>query len=173
MFGYTEVLQVIGAMIIFSLILMTSNSMILRNSTMQVEGELEQETIALAQDIIEEARIKEFDANTSAPLPPTQIPGGFTSTADLGPDSGENPSNRNEFDDFDDFNGYTEDVETEHGTFTISTEVFYVNSGTFTSSSSPTTFKKMVVTITNALLVDGSDNMKEYKFEFIRNYYAD
>lgn len=171
MFGYTEVLQVIGAMIIFSLILMTSNSMIIRNSTMQVEGELEQETIALAQDIIEEARIKEFDTNTSAPLPPTQIPGGFTSAGSLGPESGE--SDRNQFDDFDDYDGHTETVTTEHGDFTISTEVFYVDKNTFTKVGSPTTFKKMVVTITNALLVDGSDNMKEYKFEFIRNYYAD
>lgn len=171
MIGYTEVLQVIGAMIIFSLILMTSNSMILRNTSMQVEGELEQETIALAQDIIEEARIKEFDENTSAPLPPTKIPGGFTSGGGLGPDSGE--SQRNQFDDFDDYHEYLETVETEHGEFEIEAEVFYVNSGSFTNSASPTTFKKMVVTITNKFLVDGSDNLKEYKFEFIRNYYAD
>lgn len=171
MIGYTEVLQVIGAMIIFSLILMTSNSMILRNTQMQVEGELEQETIALAQDIIEEARIKEFDENTSAPLPPTSIPGGFTSAGSLGPESGE--SQRNLYDDFDDYHGHTETVETEQGEFTIDTEVFYVNSGSFTASGSPTTFKKMVVTITNKFLVDGSDNMKKYQFEFIRNYYAD
>ncbi|NGP76947.1 hypothetical protein G3570_09905 [Balneolaceae bacterium YR4-1] len=173
MFGYTEVLQVIGAMIIFSLILMTSNSMIIRNSTMQVEGELEQETIALAQDIIEEARIKEFDANTTAPLPPTKIPSGFTSAGSLGPDGGTSEDERHEFNDFDDYNGHTETVNTEHGDFTISTEVFYVDKNTFSKVSTPTTFKKMVVTITNALLVDGSDNMKEYKFEFIRNYYAD
>jgi len=170
MIGYTEVLQVIGAMIIFSLILMTSNSMILRNTQMQVEGELEQETIALAQDIIEEARIKEFDENTSAPLPPTQIPGGFTSSANLGTD-GE--SGRSQYDDFDDYDGHNETVTTEQGDFIIDTEVFYVNPGSFTASGSPTTFKKMVVTITNQFLVDGSDNMKEYKFEFIRNYYAD
>ncbi len=171
MIGYTEVLQVIGAMIIFSLILMTSNSMILRNTQMQVEGELEQETIALAQDIIEEARIKEFDENTSAPLPPTQIPGGFTSAGGLGTESGE--TDRNQYDDFDDYNGHTETVETEHGQFEIDTEVFYVESSTFTKTTSQTTFKKMVVTITNKFLVDGSDNLKDYKFEFIRNYYAD
>lgn len=173
MIGYSEVFQVIGAMVIFSLILMTSNSMILRNSTMQVEGELEQETIALAQDIIEEARVKEFDANTTAPLPPTKIPGGFTSAGGLGPSGGSGEDERHEFNDFDDYNGYTETVDTEHGEFMISAEVFYVNSGSFTKTTSQTTFKKMVVTITNDFLVDGSDNLKEYKFEFIRNYYAD
>ena len=173
MFGYTEVLQVIGAMIIFSLILMTSNSMILRNSTMQVEGELEQETIALAQDIIEEARVKEFDATTVGSLPPTTIPGGFTAPGGLGPSGGAAEDERHEFNDFDDYDGYTETVETEHGEFTISTEVFYVDPNTFAPTGNRTTFKKMVVTITNALLVDGSDNMKQYQFEFIRNYYAD
>jgi len=172
MFGYTEVLQVIGAMIIFSLILMTSNSMILRNSTMQVEGELEQETIALAQDIIEEARIKEFDANTAGNLPPTSIPGGFTAAGSLG-SSGSEGNERHKFNDFDDYDSYTETVETEHGEFEISAEVFYVDPNTFAPSGTQTTFKKMVVTITNALLVDGSDNRKQYQFEFIRNYYAD
>lgn len=172
MLGYTEVLQTIGAMMIFGIILMSSNRMIQRNNIMQVEGELEQETIALAQDIIEEARIKDFDEETvDGLLPPTKIPGSFTSPSTLGP---EGESGRTNFDDFDDYNGYIETVPTaERGEFVISAEVFYVKSTSFDTSATPTTFKKIRVSITNDLLVNASDEIKQYKFEFIRNYYAD
>lgn len=160
-------------MVIFSLILMTSNSYILRNSTIQVEGELEQETIAVAQNIIEEARIKRFDENTSTPLPSSKIPSGFTNASDLGPTGDSSEDERHEFNDFDDYNGYSERIATESGEFTVNVEVFYVNKNTFTYSSSATTFKKMIVTITNDYLTNASDELKEYQFEIIRNYYAE
>jgi hypothetical protein len=78
MVGYTEVLQTMAAMIIFSMILLNANRMILRNTVMQVEGELEQEVVAIAQDVIEEARTKDFDEETvgsGANALPANIPG--------------------------------------------------------------------------------------------------
>jgi len=66
MADYAALFQTITAMLIFSLVLVNANRMILRNDIMQVEGELEQETIALGQDILEEARTKEFDENSMA-----------------------------------------------------------------------------------------------------------
>jgi hypothetical protein len=172
MAGYSEVINVMGAMIIFAMILVNANSMIIRNSVMQVEGELEYEVIALGQEIIEEALSKSFDQVTvNAAAPPSLIPGGFTPSDQLGPDAGEN--DRTEFNDFDDYHGWSDTFHTEHGEFELSAEVYYVDEDNFEFTSQQSTFKKIVVTITSEFLVDGSGNLKEYQLEFIRNYYAD
>lgn len=172
MAGYSEVINVIGAMIIFSIILLNANSIIMRNSIMQVEGELEQEVIALGQEIIEEALSKSFDQVTvNAAAPPALIPGGFTPAGQLGPDSGE--YNRSDFNDFDDYNGWSDTFETTHGLFELSSEVYYVDEDTFLYTTQQSTFKKIVVTVTSQYLTDGSGAPVEYKLEFIRNYYAD
>lgn len=169
--GYSEVLQTIGAMVIFSMILMSANGMITRNTLMQVEGELEQEVVAVAQDIIEEGHTKEFDEQSQGAAPPVNIPSDFTEPSNLGPDS---EGSRQDFDDFDDYNGWENTIETSHGQFNIRVEVFYVDPNTFEKTNYETTFKKMQVFITNDFLNKGdTDNPTEYKLEFIRNYYAD
>ena len=171
MSGYAEVIQVVGAMIIFGLILLSSNSMILRNSMFQVEGELEQEVIALGQEIIEEAQTKSFDQVTyNTEAPPADIPGGFTPPGQLGPDPGE--PNRSDFNDFDDYHGWADQVTTEHGTFNLSAEVFYVDPVTLEQVEQQSTFKKIEVTVWSDQLTRGGEPI-EYKLEFIRNYYAD
>lgn len=171
MTGYTEVLQTMAAMLIFSMILLNANRMIHRNTLMQIEGELEQEVIALGQEIIEEAHTKEFDqVNVGSVLPPTTIPGNFTSSANLGTD-GE--GSRQFYNDFDDYNGHTEIAHTEHGDFTISVEVFYVDDVNYQFTNTKSTFKKIEVTITSEFLTNNADEMKIYTLEFIRNYYAD
>lgn len=172
MVGYSEVLQVIGAMVIFSFILLSATSMIQRNTYMQVEGAMEREVVAVAQDIIEEGRTQDFDEVTvDAALPPPDIPGDFTGSATLGPDSGE--SNRSNFDDFDDYDGWNETVKTEHGEFEVSAEVFYVTPENHDSTGTRTTFKKMRVFVTSKFLTGGSGDETSYNFEFMRNYYAD
>lgn len=172
MTGYSEVLQTMAAMIIFSMILLNANRMIQRNTMMQIEGELEQEVIALGQEIIEEAHTKDFDEVTVGNvLPPVTIPGSFTSSGSLGIDSGENL--RQEYDDFDDYNGHTEIAQTQHGNFTIDVSVFYIDSADLDSTSLRSTFKKIEVSITSEFLTNNSGEMKNYKLEFIRNYYAD
>lgn len=171
--GYSEVLQTMAAMLIFGMILMNANRMIQRNTVMQVEGELEQEVVAVAQDIIEEGRTKEYDEVTvGATAPPADIPGDFQTPGTLGKDGGEN--NRNDFDDFDDYHDWTETIQTEHGEFNIHSEVFYLDPDTYDSTGTPTTFKKMRVYITSPYLKrNNSDQMTLYRLEFIRNYYAD
>ncbi len=169
MAGYSEIINVIGAMIIFSVILLSANSMIMRNSMMQVEGELEQEVIALGQEIIEEALSKSFDRVTvGAAAPPTDIPGGFTPASEF-----ENTKTRSDFTAFEDYHGWSGTVETSQGTFELFSEVFYVDDVNFQYSTQPTTFKKIVVTITSIYLTNRSGDLIEYKLEFIRNYYAD
>lgn len=171
MIGYAEVIQTMAAMIIFSMILMSANHMIHRNTMLQIDGELEQEVISLGQEIIEEARSKAFDQVTvNAAAPPAIIPGGFTAANNLGPDAGENT--RSQFNDFDDYNGWTETMTTSHGDFNVSVEVFYVDENNFQKINTPSTFKKIEVTITSDFLRTG-DAPTEYVLEFIRNYYAD
>lgn len=178
MVGYSEVINVIGAMIIFSMILLNANHMIHRNTLMQIEGELEQEVIALGQEIVEEALSKSFDQVTvNAAAPPTLIPEGFTPSEELGLDAGEN--SRSDFNDFDDYHGWESPMETEHGTFHLSAEVFYVNEVvdgnevTFEPTTSQSTFKKIEVTVTNEYLTRSDGEPVHYKLEFVRNYYAD
>lgn len=181
MIGYSEVLQTIGAMIIFSLILISATSMIQRNTYLQIEGELEQEVIAVAQDIIEEGRTKEFDeVSVGATAPPADIPGDFVGVSSLGPESDDDENangefERHEFDDFDDYNGWKDTVNTERGSFNIKAEVCYANSSTFEcTDTEQTTFKKMKIKITNKFLEkSNSDNSTSYNLEFVRNYYAD
>lgn len=180
MVGYGEVLQTIGAMVIFSLILLSATSMIQRNTYMQVEGELEQEVVALAQDIIEEGRTKEFDeVSVGAAAPPADIPGDFSAPSNLGPEASDDQNSdgtisRHEFNDFDDYNGWEDVVETEHGEFNIRAEVFYVDETNFESTSTQTTFKKLRVYITSKYLDrQSSGSPTLYSLEFIRNYYAD
>ncbi|MDX1592133.1 MAG: hypothetical protein R3283_09220 [Balneolaceae bacterium] len=171
MIGYSEVIQTMAAMVIFSMILLSANSMIHRNSMLQIDGELEQEVISLGQEIIEEARAKSYDQVTvNAAAPPALIPAGFTAAGSLGADSGE--SVRTAFNDFDDYNGWSTTMSTTHGDFQVSVEVFYVDNTNFLQISSPSTFKKIEVTVESAFLREG-DSPKQYVLEFIRNYYAD
>lgn len=172
MIGYSEVLQTMAAMIIFSMILLNANHMIQRNSMMQVQSELEQEVIALGQEVIEEARTKSFDQITvDAEAPPSLIPGGFTSPGGLGPGGAE--TTRRSFNDFDDYNNWSDTFITEHGEFEVSADVYYVDPVNYQKTMSPTTFKKIEVMVSSKFLRTGADIPREYKLEFIRNYYAD
>lgn len=172
MAGFSEVLQTMGAMVIFGLILMNATMMIQRNSGMMVEGELEHQTIALAQNILDEARSKDFDEE-SIDFVPINIPDDFTASGSLGP---EGESSRDEFDDFDDYDGWSTTVSTEHGndTFTIEAWVYYVEPPDYEETASRTAFKKIEVIVKSPYLTSsGSNEQREYTFEFIRNYYAD
>lgn len=172
MSGYSEIFYVMFAMVIFSVILANSNRLIHRNSTIQIQGELEQEVIAVAQAVIEEAQTKKFDEETvGKSLPPVNIPGDFTGSANLGPDAGE--SSRRYYDDFDDFNGHTETATTVHGDFNISVEVFYVDGTNYQYQTGNSSFKKIIVTIKSEFLRNNADEINSYSLEYIRNYYAD
>lgn len=172
MTGYSEVLQTIGAVIIFSMILMNANHMIHRNTVMQIQVEMEQEVISIGQEIIEEARSRSFDQVTvNAEAPPSLIPEGFTDSEFLGP--APNQNNRFQFDDFDDYNGWEETFITAQGEFNLRAEVFYVDPATYDSTGDKSTFKKIRVFIESEFLRSGTGKPYQYQLEFLRNYYAD
>lgn len=168
MAGFSEVLQTIGAIIIFSLILLTTNRIILGNSLNQVETEAEGIAVSLAQDIIEEAQAKAFDENTTDGHVPVQTPDEFSELA-------TEESSRKDFDDFDDFDGYTAKVNTHFGVdiFTLNVDVSYVSSANnydldLGSKTNPTHFKKMRVTVTSDYL---ENNAQQIQMEYLQRYY--
>lgn len=172
MIGYTEVIQTMAAMIIFSMILISSNSLIQRNTTLQIDGELEQEVISLGQELIEEARSKSFDEETQGDMPPSIIPEGFTSTSDFPTKEDQETRERSEFLAFEDYNNWSEIITTPHGDFNIGVEVYYVDETNFEKVETQTTFKKIDVIVKSEFLRGGNEP-KTYKLEFIRNYYAE
>ena len=174
MVGYSELLQTMAAMVLFSLILMTSNKIILLNSQKEVESEVEKRAITIAQTYIDEARVLPFDANTTAG-PPADIPEDFTNT---GPGGGEN--SRADFNDFDDYHGWTENVDWVQGSgdqaFQVSIQVLYVQEANnfdmaMGSTNNYTEYKKMEVTVTSDFLTDGSGNNIEITVPYLRKYY--
>ncbi|TYP95660.1 hypothetical protein LX73_0975 [Fodinibius salinus] len=179
--GYSEVLQVMAAMVLFSLILITSNKMILLNSKKGVETESEQKAITLAQNLINEARLLPFDANTTGgPLQSSEIPDGFSAT---GPGSGE--TTRADFNDFDDYHTFTNTFDWQlrpqghpdfgESVFTLSIKVLYVQSPDFKmsggSETNYTEFKKMVVTVTSDYLTDNNGDPIKIEMPYLRRYY--
>ena len=83
MVAYSEVLQSMAAMVLFSIILMTANKMILLNSQQEVETKAEQQAVAIAQEFIDEAKVLPFDSNTISG-PPSKVPEEFSSCGDGG-----------------------------------------------------------------------------------------
>jgi len=146
--------------------------MIQRNTTMQIDGELEQEVISLGQEIIEEARSKSFDEQTQGDMPPSIIPGGFTPTSEFPTNEDQESRERAMFVAFEDYHNWSEIITTPHGDFNISVEVYYVDETNFEQVEAQTTFKKIDVTVTSEFLRGGNEP-KIYKLEFIRNYYAE
>ena len=167
MAGYTEVLQTMFAMILVSFLVLNANRAITVNNTTAVESELEDQVIAIAQDYIDESRSVTFDAATAGGNVPVNIPGGFSS---IGPGAGENT--RASFNDFDDYHGWTETiVASDNVEYDVSISVSYYDNGAVTASKS--TLKQMTITITSDFLTASNGNKKEYKFNFIRSFYAD
>ncbi len=167
MIGYTEVLQTMLAMVLVSFLIINSNRAIAINNTIQVEGELEDQVIAIAQDFIDESRATTFDAYTANGAVPVNIPGGFTGS--LGPSASENT--RSDFNDFDDYNGWTETITASDDVeYEVSISVSYYKDGAPVAYQ--TTLKQMTITITSDLLKKNKVNT-EYTFKFLRSFYAD
>jgi len=177
MSGYSEVLYVIFAMVIVSTMALNANRVIQVNNVSMIEGQLEGQVIAYAQDIIEESRALAYDEETTYDasgnsVVPVYIPSGFSS---LGPDGSE--SGRTSFDDFDDFDEYTETVNINGNDYDVSVNVDYVITSNFTDytvTGSKSTLKRITVNLESDFLnKNQAGNNTNYNFSFIRSYYAD
>src|SRR6056297_2298390 len=120
MMGYTEVIQVMGAMIIFALVLTTANRFMLNNDTVRVSSEVEVRAVSIAQDVIEFSKTVPFDAATAGNTIPDNVPDDFISNPMPTVDK-----NRQDIGSFEEFNGYNETFYTDLGDFTISSVIEY------------------------------------------------
>lgn len=161
----TDVLYVMAAVVLFSILATNSNAAFVRNSNLQVESELEYNAIAVAQSIIDEARVKPYDEN-DVNNDPNEVDDDmptFSQPSALGPETGESYPF---YDDFDDFDGLTITRNTGYGEYDVSVVVVYLNPLNLSVSTSVTTIKKrMTVTVSHENLPN------DVSLTFIRTYY--
>lgn len=161
----TDVLYVMAALVLFSILATNSNASFVRSTNMQVESELEYNAIAIAQSVIDEARVKAYDEN-SVGNNVTELDDDmptFSAPSVLGPESGEVYPN---FDDFDDFDGFNQVRTTGYGDFSVSAVVVYLNPNNLNQVATATTIKKrLTVTVSH-------DNLpNDVTLTYIRTYY--
>ena len=152
-----QMMYVLGAFALLSLLVLSVNRIIVENTTVMLENEASISAISLAQAMVDEIQTKEFDENTIAAR--VYNVSGLTSVAALGRDAGESVPTTDvypylsvsAFDDVDDYNGYKRKVTSPRlGDFTISDSVYYlVASNLNLKSSTQTFYKKIVVTVTH------------------------
>ncbi|HKI46642.1 MAG TPA: hypothetical protein VKA08_15040 [Balneolales bacterium] len=156
-----SLLLVMGAMVIFSMLLMNINKFLLQNDTTQVGEQMNHTAAALSQGLIGIAKSKAFDQATVGGKYPQNVPTVFSAT--LGPENGETPKN---YDDFDDYNGYATTDTTSLGVFHLSVTVTYVSDTDFSQVSAiPTTHKRMTVDVYNPTMKD------TLALTYIKSYY--
>lgn len=136
----------IGAMIFLTMTSLRFNTVILENSTIEMENKVMLTAFSLADDMIEEIKVRAFDQVTVKF--PTASLGNLTTSDKLGPETGETYPN---FNDVDDFNGYTKYVTAPHAEdYYVTTKVQYVNeTNPDQVSTLRTYYKKVTVTVTS------------------------
>src|SRR5690606_32567416 len=136
-------------MVLFSILVANSNVAFVRNNTMMVESEYEYTAIAIAQSIIDEARVKAYD-ETDVSNPQNELDDNmpmFSAPSVLGPESGESYPN---FNDVDDYNGLNITRTTGIGDYTVTATVTYVHPINLTINTVATTTKKeLTVTVSH------------------------
>ncbi len=134
----------IGGLLLLSITSLRFNQAILETSTADIQNKVYLTAFSLADDMIEEIKVKSFDQNT------IQFPTNNTAslTQTLGPESGEIYPNYN---DVDDFNGYAITIDEPHAEgYNVSCSVQYVDGDSPDIVSSTQTFyKKATVTVTS------------------------
>ena len=151
--NYSQILLVLGAIVILSLISLNVYRSILNSSELTIDSESIITANAVANDILTEITSKSFDeATVSTILEEDNIPTAFTTTAGFGPDDESYPA----YDDIDDFDGYSTVISTPRlGNFDVNVSVDYVHmNNPDVVLASKTRTKRIIVTVTNSVLVD-------------------
>ncbi|MGB5529035.1 MAG: hypothetical protein WBQ32_03620 [Ignavibacteriaceae bacterium] len=113
----------LGALLLISLISLRFNSAVLENSTIETENKVYLTAFSLANDLIEEIKMKAFDAATVKF--PTTDPSVLTSPYSLGHADHEVYPN---FNDIDDFNDYSRTIDAPHAeNYRVRCNVYYVS----------------------------------------------
>jgi hypothetical protein len=132
----SDFILLVAALFIFAILQLGYSGTLLRNSSSQVESELEYSGLALAQNLVEESRTMAFDEVRVGPYVPVSNPGELSS---IGSDAGEVYPH---FDDFDDFNQFSRSDTTQDGVYNVKAWVDYVNPDNVREVSTTKTFVK-------------------------------
>ena len=165
----SQMLITMAAMALLSMIILRTNSSFLNTSEVLINSKINIIAISLATSIIEEAKEKAFDENTSSS--PVSSTAGLTTVLNLGPDGGET---RVTFDDFDDFHNFAF-VDTFVvdslllGFFNIDAEVDYVTiSNPDSAVTNQTWNKRLSVTISSESMTDTVRMSTVYSYWYFR-----
>ena len=160
--GYTEVIQVMGAMIIFALVLTTANRFMLNNDTVRVSSEVEVRAVSIAQDLIEFSKTVPFDAATVGNNVPDDVPDDFVNG---NPVPSTTAANRQNIDSFEELNDYSETLNTDLGEFEVTSIIEYMNPSDLTSTTtSRSIYKRISVTVSNESM------MNDVNLSYVRVY---
>lgn len=148
-----QMLMVLGAVILFSLLLPSINGTILYNDKSMTTTKVQVNAMAIAQKYLTEAHTKLYDKLMYSP--PDSIDSTmFTPTDSLGADPGE--TNPSQYNDVDDYNSLSIDDSTTMPTvkFHVTGDVIYVVGASPTQQSQVQTYVKRVrITVTSTFLI--------------------
>lgn len=144
--GNVQSLLAFGAMLILALSSLNFNEAVLSNSTTEIENKVALTAFSLADDLIEEIKVRAFDAATVNF--PTTNTASLTPANSLGHGWWETYPN---FNDIDDFNNYTKTVSAPHAeNYNVTCKVQYVDGDNPDQVVSIQTFyKKVTVTVSS------------------------
>lgn len=136
--GGVQTLLSLAALMFFSLTAMRFNAAVLNNSSLEMEHKVILTAISLADDMLEEIKVRAFDQNTVQL--PTTSPMNLTTPTNLGPETGEIYPN---FNDIDDYHGYSRLISAPHAEdYYVSVNVVYIDGDDPTKVSNIQTFYK-------------------------------
>ena len=183
-----QMLTVLGALMLLSMVSLTINSMITEKTLMMIQTEAGLEAISLAQTMIDEIMTKSYDAATAPPAPAiyphdaTRVyaEASFTGASSLGPNATEASQvpqpdvstpfkSLNKYNDVDDYNNYSRRVWTSRlGNFTVQDTIYYVSeTNPSVKSMTQTYFKKINVTV----FYDGKPVLQMSDIAVYRRYF--
>jgi len=147
-----QTLLTIGGIMLLSFIMLTFYESEGTSTTMTLFNEALITSTGIAQTVIEEMALKDFDELTISSV--ADSPDSLTLAYNLGPETGETDIDL--FDDIDDFNGYARsDSLSRLGNFNIEVDVNYILYEDPDSVVNVRTFYKLArVSVTNIYLVD-------------------
>jgi hypothetical protein len=161
--GDNELLYVVLAIMLFGGLTTSINKYLGFNNVESLRTEAESRAIAIAQEVIEDAKTRKFDENITTPqdgFDANNAPTSFSSAQNLTNESEQWPS----FDDIDDYSGGWENksntalkrtVDTDLGEFGVSTVVNYVTPDNLAKvRTGRQYFKKLSVTVSNEYLAE-------------------
>ncbi|MDP3831201.1 MAG: hypothetical protein Q8Q47_08020 [Ignavibacteriaceae bacterium] len=139
----------IGALMILSMTSLFFNKAILENSTVELENKVYLTAFSIADDMLEEIKLKAFDEKTVQF--PVSDPNSLTPAISLGR---ENTDPTGIYNDIDDYKGFTKLISAPHAEdYYISCDVNYVSENALnTVSSSSTFYKKVSVTVSSPFM---------------------